>query len=82
MKIDLSSLFLVVLVVIPGLLAQRSRSLMVPNILTPKGASEELADFVLLGPITHIVLILLSSFFALVNHLTAADLDLAADEEA
>ena len=66
MKVDLSTLLLVVLVVIPGLFAQRARDLIVPRALTPKGATEELAELVALGVATHGVLALLLACVLLV----------------
>lgn len=63
MKIDLSTLLLVVIVVIPGLVAQRARDLLMPRSLVDKGASEELAELVAFGVFTHGVL---AFFFAIV----------------
>jgi hypothetical protein len=53
MKIDLSTIFVVMMVVIPELFAQRSRDLLIPRSLKPKGASEELAELAALGMATH-----------------------------
>lgn len=53
MKVDLSTLLLVVIAIIPGLFAQRSRNLLVPRSFSTKGASEELAELVALGLATH-----------------------------
>ena len=56
MKIDLSSIFLVIIVVIPGLFAKRAKALLVPDSVALKGASEELAELVALGLATHALL--------------------------
>jgi len=65
LKIDLSSIFLVIIVVIPGLFAQRAKGMLVPKSLVSKGASEELAELVAFGLATHAVLALLAAIVAL-----------------
>ena len=56
MKIDLSTIFLVIVAVVPGLFAQRTRNQLVPRSFAPQGASGELAELVALGVATHGVL--------------------------
>jgi hypothetical protein len=56
LKIDLSTIFLVIIAVIPGLFAQRSRNLIAPRSLETQGASAELAELVALGIATHGIL--------------------------
>lgn len=62
MKIDFSTIFLVILAVIPGLFAQRSRNLVAPRSLEAQGASAEFAELVALGIATHGVLAYLAAF--------------------
>lgn len=61
MKIDISTVLLVILCIIPGLFAQRSRNLLCPRSFDPQGASAELGELVALGISTHGVLICLGS---------------------
>ena len=63
MKIDLSTVVLVILCVIPGLFAQRSRNLVCPRSFDEQGSSAELGELVALGISTHGVLILLGAVF-------------------
>ncbi|MHB1701725.1 MAG: DUF6338 family protein [Acidobacteriaceae bacterium] len=56
MKIDFSTILLVIVAVIPGLFAQRSRNLIAPRSFAAQGAAGELAEFVALGIATHGVL--------------------------
>lgn len=56
MKIDLSTIFLAIIAIIPGLFAQRSRNLIAPRSLEAQGASAELAELVALGIATHGIL--------------------------
>lgn len=57
MKIDLSTVLLVIVCIIPGLFAQRSRNLICPRSLDPQGDSTELGELVALGIATHGILI-------------------------
>ena len=60
MKIDLSTIFLIIVAVIPGLFAQRSRNLVTPHSLAEQGISAELAELVALGISTHGILVYLT----------------------
>ena len=63
MKVDFSTILLVIVAVIPGLFAQRSRNQLFPRSSAPQGASAELAELVVLGVATHgIILIIVASF--------------------
>ena len=72
MKIDLSTVLLIVLVLSPGLFAIKSRSLIVPRSLQPKGSGEELAELVSLSLLTHgtlgLTAAVLLGFFGAVRH--------------
>jgi len=57
LKIDISTVLLVILCIIPGLFAQRSRNLLCPRSFDPQGASAELGELVALGISTHGVLV-------------------------
>lgn len=57
MKIDISTVLLVIVCIIPGLFAQRSRSLVCPRSFDPQGSSAELGELVALGISTHGVLV-------------------------
>lgn len=59
MKLDLSTVFLVILCVIPGLFAQRGRNLVRPRSFEDQGAAAELGELVALGVCTHGFLFLL-----------------------
>lgn len=62
MKIDVSTILLVVLCVIPGLFAQRSRNLVFPRSFVDQGTAAELGELVALGVSTHGLLILFGAF--------------------
>jgi hypothetical protein len=66
LKIDFSTIILVIIAVIPGLFAIRSRNLVAPRSFAPQGTSAELAELVALGFTTHGILILLVAAFLLV----------------
>jgi Family of unknown function (DUF6338) len=57
LKIDISTVLLVILCIIPGLFAQKSRNLLCPRSFDPQGASAELGELVALGISTHGLLI-------------------------
>ena len=57
MKIDISTVLLVILCIIPGLFAQKSRNLLCPRSFDPQGSSAELGELVALGISTHGVLV-------------------------
>ncbi len=65
MKIDISTILVVILCVIPGLFAQRSRNLVFPRSFVEQGASAELGELVALGISTHGLLVLFGSFLLL-----------------
>lgn len=73
MKIDFSTLFLIILCVIPGLFAQRSRNLVCPRSFVDQGASGELGELVALGVSTHGILVLCAAMLlfmaGLLDHL-------------
>lgn len=56
MKFDFSTILLVILAVILGLFAQRTRNQLVPQSFAPSGASSELAELVAPGVATHGIL--------------------------
>lgn len=58
MRIDFSTVFLLIVLVIPGLFAKRSRNRLAPMSFAPKGATEELAELVTLGVLVHVLIIL------------------------
>jgi hypothetical protein len=60
-KIDFSTILLVIIAVIPGLFALRSRNLVAPRSFAPQGNSAELAELVALGIATHGILILIAA---------------------
>ena len=57
MKIDISTVLLVILCIIPGLFAQKSRNLLCPRSFDAQGSSTELGELVALGVSTHGVLV-------------------------
>jgi hypothetical protein len=61
LKFDFSTILLVIVAVIPGLFAQRTRNQLVPRSFAPQGASAELAELVALGVATHGILAFLSA---------------------
>ena len=61
MKIDLSTVLLVIVCVIPGLFAQRSRNSVCPRSFDDQGASSELGELVALGISTHGLAAILAS---------------------
>lgn len=61
MKFDISTILLVIVAVIPGLFAQRTRNQLVPRSFAPQGASAELAELVALGLATHGILAFLAA---------------------
>lgn len=65
MKFDFSTILLVIVAVIPGLFAQRTRNQLVPRSFDPQGASAELAELVALGVVTHGILAFLSAILLL-----------------
>ena len=76
MKFDLSTILLVIVAVIPGLFAQRTRNQLVPRSFAPQGVSAELAELVALGVATHGILAFLSAAaFVLLGWLDKGDLD-------
>ena len=62
MSFNPSTILLVLVVVVPGLFAQRTRNQIVPRSFAPQGASAELAELIALGFATHGILIALVSF--------------------
>jgi hypothetical protein len=56
LKFDVSTILLVIVAVIPGLFAQRTRNQLVPRSFATQGASAELAELVALGVATHGIL--------------------------
>ena len=66
MKFDLSTILIVIVAVIPGLFAQRTRNQLVPRSFAPQGASAELAELVALGVSTHGILAFLAAAILLV----------------
>jgi hypothetical protein len=65
LKFDVSTILLVVVAVIPGLFAQRTRNQLVPRSFAPQGASAELAELVALGFATHGILAFLAAMILL-----------------
>ena len=59
MKLDLSTVFLVVLCVIPGLFALRARNMVCPRSFEEQGTTAELGELVALGITTHGILVCL-----------------------
>ena len=57
MKIDLSTIFLVIFLVLPGLFSRRSQNTVLPRSLEAPGATEELAEFVVQGVAVHMILV-------------------------
>ena len=66
MKIDISTVLLVILCIIPGLFAQRSRNLLCPRSFDPQGSSAELGELVALGISTHGILACIGGLFLFV----------------
>ncbi len=66
MSFDLSTILIILVVVVPGLFAQRTRSQITPRSFAPQGASAELAELVALGIATHAILVSLASLLAVV----------------
>jgi hypothetical protein len=66
LKIDVSTVLLVILCIIPGLFAQRSRNLVFPRSFVEQGASAELGELVALGVSTHGLLVLIGSLLLLI----------------
>ena len=64
MNFDPSTILLVLVVVVPGLFAQRTRNQIIPRSFAPQGTSAELAELVALGIATHGILILLVALVA------------------
>ncbi len=56
MKIDISTIFLVILLVLPGLFSRRSQNSVSPRSFEPQGSTEELAEFVAQGVGVHLTL--------------------------
>lgn len=63
MKIDFSTIFLVIFLVLPGLFSRRSQNSVAPRSLDDPGTTEELADFVVQGLAVHVLIALICSFF-------------------
>jgi hypothetical protein len=61
LKFDFSTLLLVIVAIIPGLFAQRTRNQLAPRSFAPQGASAELAELVALGVATHGTLAFISA---------------------
>lgn len=61
MKIDFSTIFLVIFLVLPGLFSRRSQNSISPRSLEAQGATEELAEFVAQGVAVHLMLLLTMS---------------------
>lgn len=61
MKFDFSTILLVIVALVPGLFAQRTRNQLVPRSFAPQGASAELAELAALGVATHGILALLAA---------------------
>jgi hypothetical protein len=73
LKIDFSTIFLVIFLVLPGLFSRRSRNSIVPRSLEAHGETEELADFVVQGVVVHLILGAIAAFLlglvgAIVHH--------------
>lgn len=64
MNFDPSTILLVLIVVVPGLFAQRTRNQIIPRSFAPQGSSAELAELVALGIATHGILIAVVSLVA------------------
>jgi hypothetical protein len=58
LKFDFSTILIVIVAVIPGLFAQRTRNQLIPRSFAPQGASAELAELVALGISTHGIIVL------------------------
>ena len=56
MKIDFSTIFLVIFLILPGLFSSRSQYTVAPRSLEDQGATEELADFVVQGLAVHLAM--------------------------
>jgi hypothetical protein len=67
LKFDVSTILLVIVAVIPGLFAQRTRNQLVPRSFAPQGASAELAELVALGVATHGILAFFTATFFLLT---------------
>jgi hypothetical protein len=65
LKFDFSTILIIIVAVIPGLFAQRTRNQLVPRSFAPQGASAELAELVALGIATHGILAFLSAIILL-----------------
>jgi hypothetical protein len=61
LRLDLSTIFIFVIAVVPGLFAQRTRNQLVPQSFAAQGASAELAELIALGVATHGVLAFLAA---------------------
>lgn len=73
MKFDFSTIFLIIVAVIPGIFAQRARNQLIPRSFAPQGPSAELAELVAFGVATHGVIAFLGAsillfFGGLVRH--------------
>lgn len=66
MKFDFSTILLVIVAVIPGLFAQRTRNQIVPRSFAPQGASAELAELVAMGVATHATLACLAAILLVI----------------
>jgi hypothetical protein len=66
MDIDLSKVVLIVLAVLPGYLARRGSDRVIPRSQRNKGATEEIAEFLIFSVVAHFVLALLYSCFWIV----------------
>ena len=56
MRIDFSTVFLLLVLVIPGLFSQKSRNRLAPRSFAPQGATAELAELVTLGIVVHLLI--------------------------
>ena len=61
MRLDLPTLFIFIVAVVPGLFAQRTRNQLVPQSFAPQGASAELAELIALGVATQGILAFLAA---------------------
>ena len=58
MDIDLSKVLLIILAVLPGYLVLRGRARVIPNTQRKKGATEEIAEFLIFSILAHFVTVL------------------------
>ncbi|HZL28407.1 MAG TPA: DUF6338 family protein [Acidobacteriaceae bacterium] len=63
MKIDFSTIFLLIFLVLPGLFSRRSQNSVAPKSLEDLGATEELAEFVVQGLSVHLLIAAICFWF-------------------